>query len=181
MRLMNKKIYRYLLNRKLKKEKIFLRDNIDIMPNSYKKFLATYYPDANIRKLYLQDMGVVFGEHSFANIGFVKIPNTRSEHKVFIGRNVSVAPNVMCICEASANNGKEINQYPYVAGQAACAGNIHIEEDVWIGANVTILPGITIKKCAVVGAGSVVTKDLEAYGVYAGVPAKKIRDIRDEV
>ena len=176
-----KNIYRYLLDRKIKREKKFLRKNVAIMPVSYKKFLASFYPDANIRKLYLQDMGVVFGAGSFANTGFVKIPNTRTRHRVFIGRNVSIAPNVTCICEANANNGKEINRYPYVEKRAASAGDIHIEEEVWIGANVTILPGITIRKCAVVGAGSVVTKDLEAYGVYAGVPAKKIRDIRDEV
>lgn len=99
--------------------KNFLKANVDIMPKSYKKFLASYYPDANIRKLYLQDMGVKFRELSFANMGFMKIPNTRSKYRVFIGKNVSIAPNVVCICEANANNGKELNQYPYISKQAA--------------------------------------------------------------
>ena len=43
---------------------------------------------------------------------------------------------------------------------------------------VTILPGVHIGRCAVIGAGSVVTGDVEAYHIYAGVPARKIRDIR---
>jgi acetyltransferase-like isoleucine patch superfamily enzyme len=46
-----------------------------------------------------------------------------------------------------------------------------------LGANVTILPNITIGKCSVVAAGSVVTKDVLPYTVVAGVPAVKIRDL----
>ena len=49
---------------------------------------------------------------------------------------------------------------------------IHIEDDVWIGANVVILPGVTIGKGSVIAAGSVITHDVEAYSLAAGVPAK---------
>ncbi len=179
MILVLKKLRRRKLEQKLKKEKRLLKKYVDIMPTSYKKFLASYYPDAFVRKIYLEDMGVQFQEKSFVNIGFVKIPNTRSENKVIIGKNVSIAPNVVCICESNANNGREINMFSYVRDKISCTGNIYIEDEVWIGANVTILPGITIGKCAVIGAGSVVTKNVEPYGVYAGVPARKIRDIRE--
>lgn len=58
------------------------------------------------------------------------------------------------------------------------AADIVVEDEVWIGADVTILPGVHIGRCAVIGAGSVVTGDVEAYHIYAGVPARKIRDIR---
>lgn len=56
---------------------------------------------------------------------------------------------------------------------------IVIEDDAWIGAHSTILPGVTIGKGAVVGAGSVVTKDVEPYAIVVGVPARllKYRDI----
>ncbi|MCJ1398306.1 hypothetical protein MMC11_001503 [Xylographa trunciseda] len=54
---------------------------------------------------------------------------------------------------------------------------IHIEEDCWIGGNVVILPGVRIGKGATVGAGSVVTKDVAAFTVAAGNPAKMIRKI----
>ena len=49
-----------------------------------------------------------------------------------------------------------------------------IEDDVWIGARVIILPGKIIGKGAVIGAGSVVTKDVAPYSVVAGNPARKI-------
>ncbi|MCJ1389364.1 hypothetical protein MMC18_002221 [Xylographa bjoerkii] len=54
---------------------------------------------------------------------------------------------------------------------------IHIEEDCWIGGNVVILPGVRIGKGATVGAGSVVTKNVAAFTVVAGNPAKMIRKI----
>ena len=54
--------------------------------------------------------------------------------------------------------------------------DITIEDDVWIGANSTILPGVKIQKGSVIGAGSVVTKDIESYVVAVGNPAKKIKE-----
>lgn len=155
----------------------FLLNNPDDVPRAYQKYLASYYPDARVRKVYLNRMGVEFGENSFANMGFMKVPNVAGEYKVLIGKNVSIGPNVVCVCEASANNGEEINSYAYVTEQASAKGNIIIEDEAWLGANVTILPGITIGRCSIVGAGSVVTKNVEPYTVYAGVPAKKIRNI----
>ena len=53
--------------------------------------------------------------------------------------------------------------------------DIIIEEDVWIGANATVLKGVTIGRGAVVAAGAVVTKDIPPYAIAGGVPAKVIR------
>ena len=52
---------------------------------------------------------------------------------------------------------------------------IHIGKNVWIGANATVLPGVTIGDNAVIAAAAVVTKDVPANVVVAGVPAKVIR------
>ncbi len=53
-------------------------------------------------------------------------------------------------------------------------GDITINDDAYIGANCSILPGVTIGEGAVVGANALVTKDLEPWGIYVGTPAKKI-------
>lgn len=49
-----------------------------------------------------------------------------------------------------------------------------IEDDVWLGAGVVILPGVTVRRGTVVGANSVVTKNTEEYAIYVGAPARKI-------
>ena len=54
------------------------------------------------------------------------------------------------------------------------AMDVTIEDHAWIGVRAIILPGITIGKGSVVGAGSVVTKSVEDYTIVAGMPAKKI-------
>ena len=59
-------------------------------------------------------------------------------------------------------------------------GDIVLEDDVWLGLQVCVMDGVTIGKGAVVGAGSVVTKDIPAYTVAAGVPARVIRERRNE-
>jgi acetyltransferase-like isoleucine patch superfamily enzyme len=62
-----------------------------------------------------------------------------------------------------------------IAGHPATRGNIIIENDVWIGIDATILSGVHIGNGAVIGASSVVTKDVPAYGIVAGNPARLIR------
>ena len=56
---------------------------------------------------------------------------------------------------------------------------IHICRRAWIGAGVTILPGVTVGENAVVGAGSVVTRDVEPDTIVAGNPAKVIKHIKN--
>ena len=51
---------------------------------------------------------------------------------------------------------------------------IVLEEDVWLGVNVTVLKGVTIHKGAIVAAGAVVTKSIPSYEIWGGIPAKKI-------
>ena len=57
---------------------------------------------------------------------------------------------------------------------------IHIEKNVWLGANVTVLPGVTISEGSIIAAGAVVTKDVPVNMIAAGVPAKVIRKIKKD-
>ena len=54
---------------------------------------------------------------------------------------------------------------------------IRIEDGCWIGANVTIMPGVTIAKGCIIGAGTLVTEDTEENGIYVGIPARLIRKL----
>jgi len=62
-----------------------------------------------------------------------------------------------------------------ILADAASKSSVVIGNDVWIGYGVKIIEGIVIGDGAIIGAGALVTKDVEAYGVYAGVPAKKVK------
>ncbi|TJX13970.1 acyltransferase [Tissierella creatinini] len=90
--------------------------------------------------------------------------------KVTIGKNVSIAFGVSIITNTHEIGGKERR-----AGAHKILP-VTIGEATWIGANATILPGVTIGEGCIIAAGSVVNKDCEPNGVYAGVPAKRIRD-----
>ena len=100
---------------------------------------------------------------------------------VTIGDHCFFGPNISIITALHSLVAKERETFfdkekGYVTdreyGKPVTIGN-----NCWIGSNVTILPGVTINDNVVVGAGSVVTKDLASGAIYVGNPAKKLRDI----
>ena len=103
---------------------------------------------------------------------------------VRIGNNCFFGPNISILTALHSLVAKERELYydkekGYVTdmeyGKPITIGN-----NCWIGGNVTILPGVTIHDNVVVGAGSVVTKDLHSGAIYVGNPARKLRDITKE-
>lgn len=159
----------------------FLIKNVDVMPLRFCKLIASYYTDARIRKLYFKKLGVYMGDNTYANLGMkVTLGEMKEKYMVQIGNNVSIAPNVTFISDSCANNSYELNEFDYVKNILTKNQKIIIEDDVWIGASVTILPGITVGKCSIIGAGSVITKDVESYSIYAGVPAVKIMNLKGD-
>lgn len=69
----------------------------------------------------------------------------------------------------------EIAEMHMKMGHPTCKGDIVVENDVWIGAKSTIMSGIKIHNGSVIGAGSVVTKDVPPYAIVAGNPAKIVK------
>lgn len=90
--------------------------------------------------------------------------------KVIIGNNVMLGPNVSLY---TVNHPMNKNERRTLKEKTK---PITIEDDVWLGGNVTILAGITIKEGSVIGAGSVVTKDIPANVFAAGNPCTIIKE-----
>jgi len=93
-----------------------------------------------------------------------------SQKSVIIGNNVNIA----AFCFIVDFNHKFTDISVPIDTQGYTSRPIKIGNDVWIGAHVIILPGVTIGNGSVIGAGSVVTKDIPPYTVAAGTPAKFI-------
>lgn len=91
--------------------------------------------------------------------------------KIEVGDNVMMGPSVNIIAE---NHNYERTDVPMNL-QGVNNQGIEIEDDVWIGTRVTILDGVHIGRGAIIAAGSVVNKNVEAYSIVGGVPAKLIK------
>ncbi|PKG22600.1 sugar O-acetyltransferase [Niallia nealsonii] len=94
--------------------------------------------------------------------------------KVTIGNNVLIGPNVSLYTPNHAMDAEERK-----AGYEKSLP-INIGDNVWIGGSVTIVPGVTIGDNTIIGAGSVVTKDIPANVIVAGVPCRVIRPITEK-
>jgi len=91
--------------------------------------------------------------------------------KIVIGDNVLIGARVSFETVSHSIN--------YTPGKmrTRTTGSIVVEDDVWIGAGVIIIQGVTIHQGAIIAAGSVVTKDVEANTIVGGVPAKFIKNV----
>lgn len=103
-------------------------------------------------------------------------------HNAEIGRYCSVSWNVTVGAMSHPLESVSTNAFTYRKKFGLCEKDeflshekVVIKNDVWIGCNVVIMPGVTIGDGAVIGAGAVVLKDVQPYEVVAGVPAKRIR------
>lgn len=95
-----------------------------------------------------------------------------------IGDNVTLGSNVL-IGDHSHGDINDI-ETPVMKRPLRSKGPIIIEENVWIGENVCILPNVTIGKYSIIGAGAVVTHDIPSYSVAVGVPAKVIKYVKKD-
>ena len=126
----------------------------------------------NIEKPFRCDYGynIEIGDNFFANYNFVVL----DVGKVRIGNNVQIAPNVGLYTAGHPLHPDSRNSgYEYGI-------DITIGDNVWIGGSVCVMPGVTIGNNAVIGAGSVVTKDIPENAIAVGNPARVLRYITEE-
>lgn len=93
--------------------------------------------------------------------------DTVAPDKIYIGNHVAITSGTKILTHFLDPDSKG-NHFRY--------GEVHIEDDVFIGMNVIICNDVTIGKGSIVGAGSVVTKDIPPYQVWAGNPARFIKE-----
>ena len=111
---------------------------------------------------------ITVGKQVFINMGC----KFQDQGGIFIGDGCLIGPGTMM---ATLNHGFQPEDR-----QNMTHAPIVIGKGVWIGAHVTILPGVTVGDNAIIAAGAVVTKDVAADTIVGGVPAKAIRSIHDK-
>lgn len=108
---------------------------------------------------------IKIGDHCFINFGC----SISAHQKVEIGNRCKLGHYVFIM-----DNNQHDTKYRTVLPSSE---PVVIEDDVWIGSHSIILPGVRIGRNAIVGAGSVVTKDVPADTIYAGNPARFVREV----
>ena len=138
------------------------------------------------KNVYLQgpiyfDFGthISMGENSYANFNFTVL----DEAQVTIGKNVFLGPNVSILTPIHPLRYQERNAfYNETTGNVTNlerAGAVTIGDNCWIGGSVTICPNVRIGEGCVIGAGSVVTRDIPPNSLAVGVPCRVLRPITE--
>lgn len=109
---------------------------------------------------------ITFGKNVFLNGGC----KFQDQGGIIIGDNCLIGHNAVLATANHSLNPAENRKLSYAP--------IKICDNVWLGANVTVLQGVTIGEWAVVAAGAVVTKNVEPYTIVGGVPAKFIKKVK---
>ena len=113
---------------------------------------------------------VHLGDNVYANFNLTLVDDTH----IYIGDRTKLGPNVVI-----ATAGHPIAPALRMKG-LQCNKPVHIGKNCWLGAGALVMPGVTIGDNTVIGAGSVVTKDIPANVVAVGNPCRVLRAIREE-
>jgi acetyltransferase-like isoleucine patch superfamily enzyme len=138
------------------------------------KLIAKQIPGCGLRIRLLRMCGYVIGNSVYIGEDVIIIDDlsdTQFKFNLSIGDRVAISPRVTFVLHTQPNESRIV---PYVNSHK---GSIIIESDAWIGTGAVILPNVNIGEGAVVGANSVVTKNVDPYTVVGGVPAHKIKEV----
>ena len=135
------------------------------------KLLVKNFPAYQIRRNLLRAAGYTVGNNVYIGEDLIIIDELNDKGYLRLGNGVSIAERVTLVISSRPNFSRFSNIVP------SNHGPIVIENDAWLGTGVIVMPNITIGEGAVVGAGSVVNRDVPPFTVVAGVPAKPIRKL----
>jgi maltose O-acetyltransferase len=135
------------------------------------KMLAKQAPFFKMRASFLRLAGYNIGKHVYIGEDLIIIDEleTKKNNLLTIGDRVSLAPRVTLVLSSRSPFRRLSGIDTYEKGP------INIEKDAWVGTGVIVMPNVTIGQGAIVGAGSVVTKDILPMATAAGIPAKAIK------
>lgn len=136
------------------------------------KLIAKDIPGNGLRKSLLRMCGYVIGDSVYLGEDIIIIDDLDdTQLSLSIGDRSAISPRVTFVLHTQPNESRIV---PYVNSHK---GSITVASDAWIGTGAVILPNVTIGEGAVVGANSLVTKNVAPYTVVGGVPAHKIKDV----
>ena len=137
------------------------------------KYIAKLSPGYGLRIWLLRQCNYEIGKKVFIGEDFIIVDDLKDKKNyLIIEDRVSISPRVTLVLHTKPNWSRIAD---YVNARK---GKITIEKDAWIGAGAVILPDVRVGEGAVVGANSVVTKDVPPYTVVGGIPAKKIKTVK---
>lgn len=137
------------------------------------KILAQHSPYYKMRTFGLKLCGFKVGNKVYIGQDLI-VASLISELscQLYIEDRVAIGPRVTIILSSDANWSNLMKKIEPIKGEVV------LKHDCWIGAGVIILPNVTIGECSIIGAGSIVTKDVEPYIVVAGNPAKFVKNLK---
>lgn len=144
---------------------MILRSGIETHPNNF-LINVSFEGSANVEpnNRMVGEPSITVGDNFYCNCSCHILGD------ITIGANVMIGPQtVIWSRDHGAKPGMLINRQDHVNER------ISIADDVWIGANCTILKGVSLGRGCIIGAGSVVTKDVPEMAIFAGNPAKLVR------
>ncbi|MFT5334452.1 MAG: acetyltransferase-like isoleucine patch superfamily enzyme [Halioglobus sp.] len=139
---------------------------------------AAVTPFMRVRILLLHRSGISIGAKVYIHQGVLVVGTSRKPPAVSIGKRVDIGPSVTFVTSSMPSFSRLLH-HPEVQSAIVVKGCITVEDDVWIGAGVVILPNVTIGKNSLIGSGAVVTKSIPPFSVAMGTPARVTRTLTE--
>lgn len=154
--------------------KEIVKDNFvfpSIGSNQIRKKLVELYKQENLNQTIIQHDSAYVAKSAQTGLSTLIGPKAVINANAIVGEGAII--NTSALIEHECN----IGSFSHIGPGSVLAGNVTVGENSFIGANSTIKQGLKIGANSTIGAGSVVLKDIPSNEIWAGVPAKKIKDV----